>query len=134
MDVRNVIFDFGNVLFDLDLSRIPQGFERLLGEQYPAAREKLARERVFELYETGGLTSEEFIDTLRHCASPALDAGALTEVWNSIFLDLPRARLDMLLRLRENYKVFLLLPPPPPAQTRPRNLRIRPRRRGNQTP
>lgn len=108
MEVRNLIFDFGNVLFDLDLPRIPKGFQRLLGDQYPEAQEKLARDRVFELYETGGLTSEEFIDALRFCASPALSAEAVTEVWNSIFLDMPRERLDMLLRLRQNYKVFLL--------------------------
>jgi putative hydrolase of the HAD superfamily len=79
-----------------------------LGDQYPEVQEKLARDRVFELYETGGLTSEEFIDALRFCASPALSAEDVTEVWNSIFLDMPRARLDMLLRLRQNYKVFLL--------------------------
>ncbi len=108
MTVRNIIFDFGNVLFDLDLPRIPNGFRQLLGERYPAAQEKLAREKVFELYETGGLTTHEFIDALRHCTAPALSAEAVTDVWNSIFIDFPRARLDMLLRLRQNYKVFLL--------------------------
>lgn len=30
------------------------------------------------------------------------------EVWNSIFLQMPRERFDMLLRLRQRYKVFLL--------------------------
>jgi len=108
MNVRNLIFDFGNVLFDLDLPRIPQGFQQLLVDQYQEAWEKLARNQVFELYETGGLTSAEFIDALRFSASPALSAEAVVTVWNSIFLDMSRERLDMLTNLRQNYKVYLL--------------------------
>lgn len=106
--IRNLIFDFGNVLFDLDLDRIPQNFSRLLGHQYPVAMERLHRHRIFEMYETGGLSTSDFVETLRHCTTPPLSEAQVVEVWNSIFLEMPRRRFEMLLQLRQRYKLFLL--------------------------
>ena len=106
--IRNLIFDFGNVLFDLDLNRIPQNFSRLLGHQYPAAMERLHRDHIFELYETGGLSTADFVETLRHAADPPLTETQVVEAWNSIFLEMPSRRFEMLLQLRQQYNVFLL--------------------------
>ena len=50
--IRNIIFDFGNVLFDLHLGAFEQQMRVLWGEHFQAAKEKLLRERVFELYES----------------------------------------------------------------------------------
>lgn len=106
MTTKNIIFDFGNVLFDLDLGRTAREIKTLLGDRFDAAFDKLRRAHVFELYETGGLSTGEFVDSLRHAAEPALSAEQVVSAWNSIFLDFPRARMDM--RLRERYQVFLL--------------------------
>lgn len=106
--IKNIIFDFGNVLFDLDLGRTAREIQALLGERFEAAYEKLRQARVFELYEVGGLSTEEFVDALRFSTEPALSEAQVTAAWNCIFLDFPRARMDMLLRLRERYQVFLL--------------------------
>lgn len=106
--VKNVIFDFGNVLFDLDLPAIERNLKLHLGEKFEAAKEKLLHDKVFELYEVGGLSTEEFVDALRFSVEPALEKEQVVSVWNSIFLEMPPARFDMLLRLRERYSVFLL--------------------------
>ncbi len=105
---RNLIFDFGNVLFDLDLDKISQNFRRLLGHQYPAAMEQMRRDRIFDLYETGGLSTSDFVETLRHAADPPLTETQVVEAWNSIFLEMPSRRFDLLLQLRQRYNVFLL--------------------------
>lgn len=106
--VKNIIFDFGNVLFDLDLPAIERNLKLLCGENFAAAKEKLLRDKVFELYETGGLSTEEFVDTLRLAAQPPLTEGQVVAAWNSIFIGMPKARFEMLLQLRQRYKVFLL--------------------------
>lgn len=62
--IQNIIFDFGNVLFDLDLAAFEREMKNLWGENFAAAKEKLLRERVFELYETGGLSTAEFVEKL----------------------------------------------------------------------
>ena len=108
MQVKNVIFDFGNVLFDLDLPSIERHLRQYLGEQFEAAGKKMRRDRVFELYETGGLSTEEFVDTLRFAVDPPLDGQQIISAWNSIFIGMPKHRFDMLMRLRQRYKVFLL--------------------------
>ncbi|GAB4491406.1 MAG: HAD family phosphatase [Saprospiraceae bacterium] len=106
--VKNIIFDFGNVLFDLDLPAIERNLKLYFGENFAAAKEKLRRGRIFELYEVGGLSTEEFVDSIRFTAEPPLEKEQVISAWNSIFLEMPSHRFEMLLRLRERYKVFLL--------------------------
>jgi FMN phosphatase YigB (HAD superfamily) len=106
--IKNIIFDFGNVLFDLDLPAVERNLRPLFGNSFDSALEKLRRDKVFELYETGGISTEEFVDTIRFSVQPALSAAQVQAVWNSIFIEMPRHRFDMLLQLRQQYKVFLL--------------------------
>jgi putative hydrolase of the HAD superfamily len=108
MPVQQIIFDLGNVLFDLDLGKTGRILHALTGDQYAAAHAQLLRDRVFESYEVGGMTTAEFLDAVRLATDPPLSASEVEAAWNSIFVDFPRARLDMLLRLRQKYKVFLL--------------------------
>ena len=106
--IKNVIFDFGNVLFDLDLPSIERNLQQLMGNGFEQAREKLIKNRVFELYETGGMTSAEFLDHIRMSAPVPPDPGVIRDIWNAIFLDMPAHRFSMLQELRQKYKVFLL--------------------------
>ncbi|MCK6693201.1 MAG: HAD family phosphatase, partial [Thermoanaerobaculia bacterium] len=108
MTIRNIVFDFGNVLFDLDLPAIGREIQRLVGDQYESVRERLQQSGVFELYETGGLSTEEFVDAIRFAGPAPLSAGQVIAAWNSIFIGMPAERFDMLLRLRRHYNVFLL--------------------------
>ena len=106
--VKNIIFDFGNVLFDLDLPRIGQHFQQFWGEKAAVARDKLYAAHVFQLYETGGLSTAEFVDALRFAAEPHLSEAQVVGAWNSIFIGMPGERFELLARLREHYNVFLL--------------------------
>lgn len=106
--VKNIIFDFGNVLFDLDLPAIERNLKIHFGEHFARAKEKLLRDKVFELYEIGGLSTEEFVDAMRFAAGQPLEKEQVISAWNSIFLEMPPERFEMLLRLRQHYKVFLL--------------------------
>jgi len=114
--IRNIIFDFGNVLFDLDLAAFEREMKNLWGENFAAAKEKLLRERVFELYETGGLSTAEFLeklcganDSVAHLEGvPHCSPEQVIAAWNAIFIGMPQHRFELLLRLRQRYKVFLL--------------------------
>jgi putative hydrolase of the HAD superfamily len=106
--IKNVIFDFGNVLFDLDLPSIERNLQQLMGIGYEQAREKLVRTRVFELYETGGMDSAEFLDQIRMSVPEPPAREVILDIWNAIFLEMPAHRFTMLQELRQKYKVFLL--------------------------
>jgi glucose-1-phosphatase len=107
-DIKNIVFDFGNVLLDLDLTATGRLLHQHLGEQYETAMNRLRQSGIFELYETGGVSTAEFIDTLRHTAAPALTPEQVTDTWNAILLGMPAHRFELLLRLRQHYNVFLL--------------------------
>ena len=102
----NIIFDFGNVLFDLDLPAFEREMKLLAGQKYVSAKEALVRARVFELYETGGMSTEEFVAQV--ALASGIEGEQVIAAWNSIFIGMPSHRFDMLLRLREQHKVFLL--------------------------
>jgi len=106
--IRNIIFDFGNVLLDLNLGAFEQQMKVLWGPHFPIAKEKLLRERVFELYETGGLSSEEFVEKIAQAADIKVSPDQVIAAWNAVLIHMPRHRFDLLLRLRQQYKVFLL--------------------------
>lgn len=106
--IKNIIFDFGNVLFDLDLPAIERELRKFFNKNYDNAVEKLRRDKLFELYETGGISTTEFVDTIRFSAQPALSESAVKDAWNSIFIGMPTHRFEMLLQLRQTYKIFLL--------------------------
>jgi len=108
MRVKNILFDFGNVLFDLDLGKTGHIMQQMLGERYETARQKLEHNKVFEAYEVGGLSTSEFVNALRFASDPPLSEAQVVEAWNSIFIGMPAARFEMLLQLRQRYKVFLL--------------------------
>ncbi|MDX1911168.1 MAG: HAD family phosphatase, partial [Saprospiraceae bacterium] len=69
---------------------------------------KLIQEKVFELYETGGMSTEEFLQKTANGFQPPLSPEQVKNAWNSIFIGMPRHRFDWLLQLRQRYKVFLL--------------------------
>ncbi|MDX2134368.1 MAG: HAD family phosphatase [Saprospiraceae bacterium] len=108
MAIKNILFDLGNVLLDLELSNLERGFRRLMGEQFEQARTLLARHRIFELYETGGISTAEFLDAVCRSVEPHLSPDAVVDVWNAILLGFPPERFAMLTELRRTHSVFLL--------------------------
>ncbi len=106
--IKNIIFDFGNVLMDLDLPAVEREFQHFWGDQFEQARANLGRDRIFELYETGGLSTDEFVAAIRFAGPSLLSKEQVVQAWNSIFIGMPKHRFDFLLRLRQRYKLFLL--------------------------
>lgn len=101
---RNLLFDLGNVIIDLDIEGAIQKLEQLLK---PEAN-KAVIDKVILDYECGRVSTEIFINTILsqcHRKAQALD---VIEAWNSMLVQIPGYRLDMLRMLREKYNVYLL--------------------------
>ena len=106
--VKNIIFDFGNVLLNLDMKATENQLVALLGGHYKFFEEKNAYPTFFEDYEVGKMNEEAFLTGLQKMAAENPSQTDLKAAWNAMLLDLPAARLEMLLRLKEKYRVFLL--------------------------
>jgi glucose-1-phosphatase len=107
--IKNIVFDFGNVLFDIDIPKIEENLLKHFDERAGQAWAQIEKQQLFTRYEVGGIDTPTFVERVRTAGGlPYLSAEQVIQSWNSIFVDFPRKRLDFLLTLREEYKVFML--------------------------
>ena len=108
-NVKNIIFDLGNVIIDLDLDRTWQQLKHWLGDDYEMALKRLRpNEDIFIQFEIGKITEQDFFETLRNTTETPLSIRHLKEAWNAMLLQIPPQRFEMLSRLKARYNVFLL--------------------------
>jgi glucose-1-phosphatase len=107
--VKNIIFDLGNVIIDLDIDRTWQQLAHWLGDDYQAVLKKINTQNdIFIDFEVGKIDEDTFFQTLRSATDTPLSIRHLKEAWNAMLLQLPKHRLDMLSRLKEKYNIYLL--------------------------
>lgn len=100
--IKNIIFDFGGVIVDLDKERCLQSFEKL-GIDARGCLGQYVQGGIFSRIETGTASVSEFFDALRDMSGRKdLDDGRLAAAWNSFLVGIPRERLDCIGRLKEN--------------------------------
>lgn len=102
-----LVFDFGNVLIDLDLEATWRQLSDLLGADGLASAKATT---VFDDYEVGTLQDETFLNRLQRHATGKVPTGRqLMDAWNAMLLGIPKHRFEFLYELRRaDYRVFLL--------------------------
>jgi putative hydrolase of the HAD superfamily len=101
---RTLLFDFGNVILDIDYAGAHSRFNTLLRED--ADRNKI--DTVLEKFETGKVSTEIFLNTVISQCRREIQAYDILEAWNSMLIGIPKYRLELLQVLREKYNVYLL--------------------------
>lgn len=105
--IRDLIFDLGGVIINLDTYRTVQAFARLA--DCPVAElEPLLTLPFFIEYEKGRLTDEAFRDHVRHLLKTNATDKEVDAAWNAMLLDVPPARIGLLRALASRYRLFLL--------------------------
>ncbi|MEW6468801.1 MAG: HAD family phosphatase [Bacteroidota bacterium] len=107
-DYRNIIFDLGGVILNIDYKLPEKAFERLGMKDFSKIYSKAAQEKLFDLFETGKMSPAEFRNSLRKYLPPAVSDAEIDRAWNSMLLDMPEERVRLITGLRKTHKVFLL--------------------------
>ena len=112
ISIKNIIFDFGGVICDLDIRRTIEKFKEFGMPKAEFSGTPEERNRQFELlvsnYETGFITSQQFRDKIRnHYQVPPSDA-AINDAWNALLVGIPEPRILVLESIRKGYRIFLL--------------------------
>lgn len=107
MTVKNIIFDLGGVILDLDFERMTQQFYKLGIPDFEDYFTLKKQADFFEALELGLITPEGFCDRLREEAKVDVDNEAIEEAWNLILKDFSSERMNYLERISEKYNIFL---------------------------
>ncbi len=99
-----LIFDFGNVLIEIDPARSIEAFQTL------GAQTDLHLDAdFFHGFETGALSAAGFRDALRGQLGRAASRSSLDTAWNALLLEIPPKTLSVLRSLRtQGYRLALL--------------------------
>ncbi len=106
--IKNLIFDLGGVIINLDTTRTFESFSKLSGIPAVELQQKSKQVPLFGDYEKGMMTDEEFRSELRNFLSGDFSDTAIDEAWNAMLLDIPSGKFQLLERLGKTHQTFLL--------------------------
>lgn len=107
-NIKNLIFDLGGVILDIDIDRTIRGFRKaglqhigpevIVSSTYP----------FFEQYETGMISTVVFRNELRRITLDHLTDDEIDAIWNALLVGFDPAKIELLKRLHSEYRTFLL--------------------------
>ena len=106
--IKNIIFDFGGVIFNIDHRKVENAYRKLGMDNFDLMFNQATQTELFRLFETGHITPTVFRDRLRQITGLRVDDDLLDHTWNQILCDYPPHRIKLLLRIRGNYRLYLL--------------------------
>lgn len=106
--IKNLLIDFGGVLIDLDRERCIHNFKKLGLEKVEELLNVYHQQEAFMQQEKGLITPAEFREEIRTMAGKLISDKQIDAAWNSFLVGIPTYKLDLLLKLREKYVVYLL--------------------------
>jgi putative hydrolase of the HAD superfamily len=106
--IKNLIFDLGGVILDLSVPATLDSFARLSGLDRGRVEDLFYANPGFLKYEKGLLSDADFRDFVREVYSVQATDAQLDASWNAMLVGIPLAKLQLLSRLMNQYRVFLL--------------------------
>ena len=109
-NIRNLIFDLGNVILNIDTKLSEIAFAKYGMNDFEKLYTLASQNELFDRLEVGSITENEFYDEFRRVTSCKLDNKTLEQCWDALIMDFPSARIEMLKRLKNEgkYRTFIL--------------------------
>ncbi len=106
--IRNIIFDLGGVILNIDPQLTVNEFRKLGWEDfYKENGQSVVRDLFFRL-EKGNSSPDVFRDSVRTMIKDYVDDHAIDSAWSAMILDIPAERIRYLEELKKSYRLFLL--------------------------
>jgi len=106
--IKNIIFDLGGVIINLDIPKTISEFNKLSNQSFESIYNQLQQTPVFDLFDKGQITEKDFFVELKKALQNDVTDEELLFAWNAMLLDFPKHRLELLSKLKPNYRLFLL--------------------------
>ena len=106
--IRHIIFDLGGVLINIDYMLTERAFQSAGIGNFHEIYSQLSQTNLFDDLETGKIGAAEFVKALQQKSQNTISESQVLDAWNSMLLDFPLRRLQILQQLRLHYDLFLL--------------------------
>lgn len=107
-NVRHIIFDLGGVILNIDYLKTIAAFQQLGIENFDEIYSQAAQSDLFDKLEKGQIGADEFVAGIQALCGKPLSHQQIVDAWNSLILDFPLRRLQILQQLRLHHDLFLL--------------------------
>ncbi|MDR0754115.1 MAG: HAD family phosphatase [Prevotellaceae bacterium] len=107
-DIRNIIFDLGGVIINVDYHKTENAFKNLGISDFDRIFSQVRQSKIVDKLETGYISPAEFRENLRELCGFNISDTDIDNAWNAMILDFPGDKIALLDKLRLNYRLFLL--------------------------
>jgi FMN phosphatase YigB (HAD superfamily) len=105
--VKNIIFDLGGVILNLDNQRTEDAFTAMGVKNFREYFGPGHAASFFKEYEVGRIDDRQFIDAIKELTGLTVSDETIIRAWNALLLDFPPERMQLLKELRKRYRIFL---------------------------
>jgi len=106
--IKNIIFDLGGVLLDIDYQKSITAFEKLGLENFEEMFSQFKADALFEKLETGELGNEDFYRAIKKRTKLDITDAQIDQAWNALILHFRTGSLRVLEALSGKYQLYLL--------------------------
>jgi len=108
LNIKNIIFDLGGVILNIDYHLTIDAFKKLGFENFETVFTQAKQTGIFDKLDKGLVTPNEFRDGVRELAGTPFTDEQIDNAWNAMLLNFPTHRLKVLEQVKAHYRTFLL--------------------------
>lgn len=105
---KNLIFDLGNVIVDIDFSKVVAEFQKISDTNFSELLSYQQQHQLFDLFEVGKISARQLRDELKKFLKHNVTDEQIDFAWNSIITGYPEEKFSLLADLKKRYKTFAL--------------------------
>jgi putative hydrolase of the HAD superfamily len=107
-EIKNIIFDFGGVIIDIDYNRAINVFQEKGLSDFKTHFTGDEQAAIFDDLDKGKIETSDFINYIKVLFGNRLNENEIEDIWNLILIGIPPYRIKLLRELKDNYRIFLL--------------------------
>ena len=105
--IKNIIFDLGGVLLNIDPKKTIEAFGQLGMPQLIGDKGLSYDHDIFYLMEQGQITPDEFRNGVRKLLLRDFTDHQIDDAWTAMLLDFPAIRVELVKNLRKEFNIYL---------------------------
>jgi putative hydrolase of the HAD superfamily len=107
MAIKNILFDLGGVILDINYQNTIDAFQRLGFRDFDKHYTQAKQAGVFDDFEEGKISSNDFVYSLKPHLPESVKNEDIIAAWNAMLLNWSTDKIDFIKSLQDKYRVFL---------------------------